>query len=157
MPDLSGHKPLKSKSSHPVNRNLLKATKGKCKYICSRTNMVKMVVVICWGAAAPDVDLARLAGAAKQSHHENPQFLQSLQDLVIFSGRERKREILLGGIQRCWFIGSAPIETVSKDSCKQPPTSTARLHFWHIKYFIWTNRLWEDYMYSESFVRWSIP
>ena len=121
-------------------------------YICSRTNMVKMVVVICWGGRT------RCGfGPAGAEPPENPQFLQSLQDLVIFSGRERKREILLGGIQRCWFIGSAPIETVSKDSCKQPPTSTARLHFWHIKYFIWTNRLWEDYMYSESFVRWSIP
>ena len=72
---------------------------------------------------------------------------------MIFSGMERKREILLGGIQRCWFIGSAPIETVSKDSCKQLPTSTARLHFWHIKYFIWTNRLWEDYMYI---VQWKL-
>ena len=49
--------------------------------------MVKMVVVICWGAAA-DVDSAGLA----QSHHENPQFLQSLQDLVIFSEGNEKRK-----------------------------------------------------------------
>ena len=131
-------------SSFLVFSNMLKVGKG-C--VCSRTNMVKMVVVIWWGAGT------RCGfGSAGAEPPENPQFLQSLHDLVIFSGRERKREILLGGIQRCWFIGSAPIETVSKDSCKQLSTSTARLHFWHIRYFMWINRFWKDNTCDENFV-----
>ena len=50
---------------------------------------------------------------------ENPQFLQSLEDLVRFGGRKRREELLLGWIQRFWFICSVSIETISKDSCKQ--------------------------------------